>query len=197
MTSLVSLQFTFGDHLELEWYVCSFRVQLGQKGIKRYWSSGSHSVVEPVMPPLDIVRRCWYGGRHKHRPVLDIEDVVVDLCTIYIVKDVLDGLVVLVGGFLFKAVEGVWYMLWREERQCHHMTQVCVDGVFLVVCSLSKEQIFIISCFDCISKTYSLQVSYSNFLIRSKPQQFFNCQVTATCFAVSVSSLCGFSNLVR
>ena len=144
MTSLVSLQFTFGDHLELEWYVCSFRVQLGQKGIKRYWSSGSHSVVDPVMPPLDIV--VGTDGRHKHRPVLDTEDVVVDPCAIYIVKDVLDGLVVLVGGFLFKAVEGVWYMLWREERQRHHLTQVCVDFVFLVVCSLKKEQILIISC---------------------------------------------------
>ena len=122
MTSLVSLQFTFGDHLELEWYVCSFRVQLGQKGIKRYWSSGSHSVVDPVMPPLDIVRRCLYGGRHKHRPVLDIEDVVVDPCTIYIVKDVLDGLVVLVGGFLFKAVEGVWYIICSGGRNGNAIT---------------------------------------------------------------------------
>jgi len=59
------------------------------------------------MPPLDIV--VGTNGRHKHRPVLDTEDVVVDPCAIYIVKDVLD---VLVGGFLFKAVEGVWYMLW-------------------------------------------------------------------------------------
>ena len=93
------------------------------------------------MPPFDIV--VGTNGRHKHIPVLDTEDVVVDPCAIYIVKDVLD---VLVGGFLFKAVEGVWYLLWREERQCHHLTQACVEGVFLVVCSLKKEQILVISC---------------------------------------------------
>jgi len=36
------------------------------------------------MPPLDIV--VGTDGRHKHRPVLDTEDVVVDPCAIYVVN---------------------------------------------------------------------------------------------------------------